>query len=58
VKEINLNSKSGVLKITRVDRALCLNFPAINPAEVESDPLFFEILGIKPLSYLGAKMII
>jgi len=49
-EEINFDSKSGNLKITRVDRGLCLNFPADYPAEVESDPLFFEILGISHLS--------
>ena len=51
-EEINFDSKSGNLKITRVDRGLCLNFPVDYPAEVESAPLFFEILGIKPLKLL------
>ena len=54
-EEINFYSKSGNLKITRVDRGLCLNFPVDYPAEVESDPLFFEILGIKPLRLLRGK---
>ena len=39
-EEINFDSKSGNLKITRVDRGLCLNFPVDYPAEVESDSLF------------------
>jgi PhzF family phenazine biosynthesis protein len=54
-EEINFDSKSGNLKITRVDRGLCLNFPVDYPAEVESDPLFLEILGIKPLRLLRGK---
>jgi PhzF family phenazine biosynthesis protein len=54
-EEINFDSKSGNLKITRVDLGLCLNFPVDYPAEVESDPLFFEILGIKPLRLLRGK---
>jgi len=54
-KEINLNSKSGVLKITQVEHGLCLNFPIDQPAEIESDPLFFEILGIQPLMLLRGK---
>ena len=54
-KEINLNSKSGVLKITQVDSGLCLNFPSDQPAAIESDPLFFEILGIQPSILLRGK---
>ena len=54
-EEINLDSKSGNLKITKFDRGLCLNFPADYPAEAESDSLFFEILGIKPLKLLRGK---
>ena len=54
-EEINFDSKSGNLKITKFDRGLCLNFPADYPAEAESDSLFFEILGIKPLKLLRGK---
>jgi len=54
-KEINLNSKSGVLKITQVESGLCLNFPSDQPASIESDPLFFEILGIQPSMLLRGK---
>ena len=54
-EEINLHSKSGVLKITQVEGGLCLNFPSDLPAAIESDPLFFEILGIQPLMLLRGK---
>jgi len=54
-KEINLNSKSGVLKITQVESGLCLNFPSDQPAAIESDSLFFEILGIQPSMLLRGK---
>ena len=54
-EEINLHSKSGVLKITQVEGGLCLNFPSDQPAAIESDPLFFEILGIQPLMLLRGK---
>jgi PhzF family phenazine biosynthesis protein len=40
-EEINLDSKSGNLKITKVGQGLCLNFPADYPVEAESDSLFF-----------------
>ncbi len=54
-EEINLHSKSGVLKITQVEGGLCLNFPSDQPAAIELDPLFFEILGIQPLMLLRGK---
>ncbi len=54
-EEINFDSKSGNLKITKVDRGLCLNFPVDYPIEVESNSLFFEILGIEPLKLLRGK---
>ena len=54
-EEINLHSKSGVLKITQVEGGLCLNFPSDQPAAIELDPLFFEILGIQPLLLLRGK---
>ena len=54
-EEINLHSKSGVLKITQVEGGLCLNFPSDQPAAIELEPLFFEILGIQPLLLLRGK---
>ena len=54
-KEINFDSKSGNLKVTKDGRGLCLNFPADYPIEVESNSLFFEILGIAPLKILRGK---
>ena len=54
-KEINFDSKSGNLKVTKGGRGLCLNFPADYPIEVESNSLFFDILGIEPLKLLRGK---
>jgi PhzF family phenazine biosynthesis protein len=54
-EEINFDSKSGNLKVTKGDRGLCLNFPADYPIEAESNSLFFEILGIEPLKLLRGK---
>ena len=54
-KEINFDSKSGNLKVTKDGRGLCLNFPADYPIEVESNSSFFEILGIEPLKLLRGK---
>ena len=54
-EEINFNSRSGSLKVTKVEKGLCLNFPADYPVEVESSSLFFEILGIEPLKLLRGK---
>ena len=54
-EEINFHSKSGVLKITKIDDGLCLNFPADQPVETEIDSLFIEILGIEPLKLLRGK---
>ena len=54
-KEINFNSKSGSLKVTKGSTGLCLDFPADYPIEVESNSLFFEILGIEPLKLLRGK---
>ena len=54
-EEINFNSKSGVLKITKVEDGLCLNFPSDLPVMIKSDPLFLEILGIEPLMLLRGK---
>ena len=54
-EEINFNSKSGVLKITKVEDGLCLNFPSDLPVTIKTDPLFLEILGIEPLMLLRGK---
>jgi PhzF family phenazine biosynthesis protein len=54
-KEINFNSKSGILKITKNEDDLCLNFPEDKPVSLELDPLFKEILGIEPLQLLRGK---
>tara|TARA_Y100000996_G_scaffold97883_1_gene70310 strand:- start:938 stop:1726 length:789 start_codon:yes stop_codon:yes gene_type:complete len=54
-EEINFHSKSGVLKITKIDDGLCLNFPADQPVETEIDSLFIEILDIEPLKLLRGK---
>ena len=54
-KEINFDSNSGNLKVTKDGRGLCLNFPADYPIEVESNSLFFDILGIEPLKLLRGK---
>ncbi len=54
-EEINFDSKSGSLKIRKVDQGLCLNFPADYPIEVESKPLFSEILDIEPIKLLRGK---
>ena len=54
-EEINFNSKSGVLKITKVEDGLCLNFPSDLPVTIKTDPLFLEILGIEPLLLLRGK---
>ena len=54
-EEINFNSKSGVLKITKVEDGLCLNFPSDLPVMIKSDPLFLEILSIEPLMLLRGK---
>ena len=54
-EEINLHSKSGVLKITQVEGGLCLNFPSDLPVTIKSDPLFLEILSIEPLVLLRGK---
>ena len=54
-EEINFNSKSGVLKITKVEGGLCLNFPADQPVVTEIDSSFIEILDIEPLKLLRGK---
>ena len=54
-EEINFDSKSGNLKVTKGIGGLCLNFPADYPIEAESSSLFFEILGIEPLKLLRGK---
>ena len=54
-EEINFHSKSGVLKITKIDDGFCLNFPADQPVETEIDSLFIEILDIEPLKLLRGK---
>jgi len=54
-EEINFNSRSGVLKITKVEGGLCLNFPADQPVVTEIDSLFIEILDIEPLKLLRGK---
>ncbi len=54
-KEINFDSKSGILKVTKNKDDLCLNFPEDQPVLLDSDPLFEEILGIEPLQLLRGK---
>ena len=54
-EEINFDSKSGILKVTKNKDALCLNFPVDKPVLLDSDPLFQEILGIEPLQLLKGK---
>ena len=54
-EEINFHSKSGVLKITKIEDGLCLNFPADQPVVTELDSLFIEILDIAPLKLLRGK---
>ena len=54
-EEINFDSKSGILKVTKNKDALCLNFPVDKPVLLDSDPLFEEILGIEPLQLLKGK---
>ena len=54
-EEINFDSKSGSLKVTKADKGLCLNFPADYPAEVELNSLFIEILGFEPIKLLRGK---
>ena len=54
-KEINFDSKSGILKVTKNKDDLCLNFPEDEPVLLDSDPLFEEILGIEPLQLLKGK---
>ena len=54
-EEINFDSKSGTLKVTKNKDALCLNFPVDKPVLLDSDPLFQEILGIEPLQLLKGK---
>jgi len=54
-KEINFDSKSGILKVTKNKDDLCLNFPADKPVLLDSDPLFEEILGAEPLQLLRGK---
>ena len=54
-KEINFDSKSGILKVTKNEDNLCLNFPEDKPVLLELDPLFKEILGIEPLQLLRGK---
>ena len=53
--EINFDSKSGILKVTKNKDNLCLNFPVDQPVLLESDPLFGEILGIEPMQLLKGK---
>ncbi len=53
--EINFDSKSGTLKVTKFNERLCLNFPSDQPVVTELDPLFIEILAIKPLRLLRGK---
>ena len=54
-KEISFDSKSGILKVTKNEDNLCLNFPEDKPVLLELDPLFKEILGIEPLKLLRGK---
>ena len=54
-EEIIFDSKSGILKVTKNEDNLCLNFPEDHPVEVNSDPIFREILGIQPLKLLKGK---
>ena len=54
-EEINFDSKSGTLKVTKCNDGHCLNFPADQPIENELDSLFIEILDIEPLKLLKGK---
>jgi len=54
-EEINFDSKSGNLKVTKCNDGLCLNFPADQPVENELDSLFVEILDKEPLKLLRGK---
>ena len=54
-QEINFNSKSGILKVTKNEDDLCLNFPVDKPVLLDPDPLFAEILGIEPLELHRGK---
>ena len=50
--EINFDSKSGSLKVTKDEDTLSLNFPADQPTLLEPDPFFLEILGNEPMELL------
>jgi PhzF family phenazine biosynthesis protein len=54
-EEINFDSKSGNLTVTKCNDGLCLNFPTDQPIENELDSLFIEILDIEPLKLLRGK---
>lgn len=47
-REILFHSKSGLLKVSRQDERLLLDFPARPPRRIESWPGLEEALGVKP----------
>jgi predicted PhzF superfamily epimerase YddE/YHI9 len=54
-EEINFDSRSGTLKVTKCVDGLCLNFPVDQPVLTALDPLFIRILDIEPLKLLRGK---
>ena len=46
-EEIIFDSKSGILKVTKNQDNLCINFPEHRPVIVSPDPIFKEKLGIQ-----------
>ena len=53
--EINFDSKSGILKVTKNGESLCLDLPADEPTLLEPDTFFLEILGYEPMKLLRGK---
>jgi PhzF family phenazine biosynthesis protein len=50
--EISFSSKSGILKVSKNEEYICLNFPADDPEPQEMDALFSEALGESPIEIL------
>ena len=55
--EISFSSKSGILKVSKNEEEICLNFPTDDPNSQEIDSLFAEALGESPIEILRASMI-
>lgn len=53
--EIIFNSNSGILKVTKNNDELCLNFPVDKPQEVKKSKIFTEILGMEPINLLKGR---